>query len=452
MKKYINIILILISLTIFAYFPIDMSIRKDAQLKIEEDSAKYHEEAIHALDKVFERRGAKEKGLEAFGCVLYYNFIPNYILTPPTGLGWAYNNVESIKLFRLNELKKIYKLSPNVDLNNINMQSVGDAIMLRNADIGERDNLFKPINGNNRLKASNGFWQSGWAIGYADRKDEDSYVCYIIYPDWVGSKSGIMSDYEISKALEGTLDFFINDSKSLFYGFIDEEAVNDFMLLAQSRIGARLSHFENDSTISSYSSLVDYIGIGTSLVHVTHNDQKVFKLKYCNDYDAQTKSMYIEEHRENVVKAISIIISVLLVTLIVLLILNAKERRKINETVLQRIIRHSNPRLYLKNYDDKKVEIANNIYKKALSTDESDEATILELCDQVEMDLGINLTEKGEIKELLEKSNPKNFINPYNAEKVEKANSIYAVLRKGDVSYRNYIVLREEVNKLWNEG
>lgn len=451
MKKYIYIVLILIASTFAAYFPIEMSIRKDAQLKIEEDSVKYREEAIRELDKIFEGKGFDGKGAGGFGCVLYYNYIPNYALTSLTGLGRYYNDKEFVRLFRLNELKKVYKLSPNADMNNVNMQRINDAIMLGNADIGERDNLFKPLNGNNMIKAANGIWQSGWAIGYADRIDEDSYVCFIIHPDWVGSTSGSMNNYEISKALESTLDFYLNNKRSNYYGYIDNKSVSDFMSLALARIGARLNHFENDSTLCMNYNAIDYINIGTSNVHITCSNKKGYKLKYCNEYDKVTKDRYIEESRNKVTTAFFIAISILLIFLVVLLVFNARVHKRIKQTALQRIIRHSKPNLYLKEYDCKKVEIANSIYKKALSTDESDESAILELCDRIENDLGVTLIEKTEIRDLQNRCNPKKFINPYNAEKLEKANNLFAILQEGVIGYRSLVAIRKEVDKLYND-
>lgn len=426
----------------------EKSIKREAQLRIEEDSLKYREEAVRELDKIFEGKGFDGKGAGGFACVLYYNFIPNYTLTSLTDLG--YNDKETIKLFHLNEFERIYKLSTNADMDNVNIQSLYYGIMLGNADIGDRDNILKPLNGNNRLKATtNGFWQSGWAIGCAQRESEDYYVCYIIHPDWVGSKSGSMSNYEISKVLESTLDFYLNNKKSLYYGYINNNYVSDFMKLALANISAPLTYFENDSVPYAYAT--DYVSIGTSNVHITYSNPKGYKLKYCNDYDKARKDIYIKEHRNKAMIAISIVISVLSIILIVLLILSTKEHRRIKQTVLQRIIRHSNPKLYLKKYDSKKVMIANNIYKRALSTDESDESAILELCDQVEKDLGVILVEKTEITSLLNKCNPKKFINPYNAEKFEMANNLYAALQKRGMSYRCFVTLREKIDKLCDE-
>lgn len=444
MKKYIYIVIVLIGCTLIAYFPLEMSIEKNAQSKIEEDSVQYRLETIQQLDEIF-----KGKEIGGFGCVLYYNFIPNYISTTPQNLGGIYSSDEGEKLFQFHELKTLYMLSPSVDLENINMQGLNDAIMLNNADIGERDNLFKPINGNQR-KVKDGFWQSGWAIGYAVRIDDESYAYQIIHPNIVGSLNGTMTSFEISEALESTLNYYLTNRRSQYYGYINDEYVSDFMRLALCRIGASLYHFENDSTIGQGYYAFDCIDVGNSRVYITCSNKKGYILKYCNEFDGQVKSFYIEEHCERLIMIISIVLGVLFFLLVILLIINVKERKRINQTVLQRIIRKSTPRLYLKKYDSKKVEIANIIYNKALTTKEGDESAILELCDQAEKELGIILIEKSEKRDLLNKSNPKNFTKPYNAEKLAKANSLYASLRKGETSYRKFVELRNEVNKLYD--
>ena len=79
MKKYIYIVCILMGCSLLAYFPAEKAIENDAQNVIEEDSVKYREEAIRKLDEVFEG-----STLDNFGCVLYYNTIPNFKFVSPS--------------------------------------------------------------------------------------------------------------------------------------------------------------------------------------------------------------------------------------------------------------------------------------------------------------------------------------------------------------------------------
>ena len=46
--------------------------------------------------------------------------------------------------------------------------------------------------------------------------------------------------------------------------------------------------------------------------------------------------------------------------------------------------------------------------------------------------------------ELKEKVNPKNYLNPYNADKVTLANELYDMLCKKDLSYREFVEVKEK--------
>jgi hypothetical protein len=49
--------------------------------------------------------------------------------------------------------------------------------------------------------------------------------------------------------------------------------------------------------------------------------------------------------------------------------------------------------------------------------------------------LGINLINKDKLEELLEKVNPKQFINPYNPDKLALANELYSILTKENLTF-----------------
>lgn len=50
-------------------------------------------------------------------------------------------------------------------------------------------------------------------------------------------------------------------------------------------------------------------------------------------------------------------------------------------------------------------------------------------------ELGINLINKDKLDELLEKVNPKQFINPYNPNKLALANELYSILTKENLTF-----------------
>ena len=63
--------------------------------------------------------------------------------------------------------------------------------------------------------------------------------------------------------------------------------------------------------------------------------------------------------------------------------------------------------------------------------------------------LGIVLIDDEKMKELIEKVNPRRFMNPYNAEKVKIANDLYSRLSKEGLSYEEYMKIEEESKLLY---
>ena len=57
---------------------------------------------------------------------------------------------------------------------------------------------------------------------------------------------------------------------------------------------------------------------------------------------------------------------------------------------------------------------------------------------------GINLINNDVVEELKRKVNPKNFISPYNAEKLALANELYAIITKKGLTYSELEYVREK--------
>ena len=82
------------------------------------------------------------------------------------------------------------------------------------------------------------------------------------------------------------------------------------------------------------------------------------------------------------------------------------------------------------NYDKEKVEKANSIYKTLKDTNPDDKEALDLLQRRASEELGICLINTDQLTELKETVNPKNFMNPYNAEKVALANELTEVQEK----------------------
>jgi hypothetical protein len=62
--------------------------------------------------------------------------------------------------------------------------------------------------------------------------------------------------------------------------------------------------------------------------------------------------------------------------------------------------------------------------------------------------LGIVLIDAEKLKDLAEKVNPQQFMNPYNPEKVKIANDLYSRLMKEGLTYEEFAQIEEESKTL----
>ena len=131
-----------------------------------------------------------------------------------------------------------------------------------------------------------------------------------------------------------------------------------------------------------------------------------------------------------------------------LLYMEIKHKKKINETLYNKIKRLCNPSKFVKEYDKEKVDKANAIYQKLMNTSPDDKDTLYDLQSQAEEELGVSFVDLEMVEKLKKKVNPKRFMKPYNPEKVTLANELYSRLSKENISYKDIIEIEERSKKL----
>ena len=147
----------------------------------------------------------------------------------------------------------------------------------------------------------------------------------------------------------------------------------------------------------------------------------------------------------------SIGLTVLLLLVVIPLSIIEKKHQKIkNETLYEKLKRMCDPSNFMKsnNFDKEKVEKANAIYKRLMGINENDMEVLNELRQQAEYDLGINFIDAEKLADLKEKVNPKNYMNPYNPDKVTLANELYAKLNSDRVKYDDLVEVEEKSKEL----
>ena len=118
------------------------------------------------------------------------------------------------------------------------------------------------------------------------------------------------------------------------------------------------------------------------------------------------------------------------------------------ETMYERLKRLCNPAKFVDNYDKEKVDVANTIYSKLMSIDQNDEQTIDELAVMAENDLHINLLDEYQFTHLKNCLNPKKYMEPYDADSVTLANGLYSQLMRSDLNYTKYAQIKREAEPL----
>lgn len=221
------------------------------------------------------------------------------------------------------------------------------------------------------------------------------------------------------------------------YGKLDKEVYNEFYYIKQDSIPTAYFGFSGESGRP-----VDYFTFS--------NDRYVI-----NMYQTQPKVYSIYKNHEliNAIKNEFLRNGLILLSLMLIIsslwriIINKKE----NETEYEKLIRLTNPSNFMKPYDAVKVEKANNIFLELQKIGKEDFASLKEIRKIAINELGINFLEKEKLNKLIKKSNPENFVKPYNAENVKIANEIYSKLTKRKIDIDEYEELERKINELYKK-
>lgn len=119
------------------------------------------------------------------------------------------------------------------------------------------------------------------------------------------------------------------------------------------------------------------------------------------------------------------------------------------EKLYDRLIRLCNPANFVDNYNKEKVDNANAIYSKLLNTNRDDSTTLVELTKMAEAILDVNLLDEWDYNDLKSKLNPKNFVQPYDAEKVSLSNELYSQLIQPDINLTKFMVIKAKAKPLF---
>lgn len=312
-------------------------------------------------------------------------------------------------------------------------------------------------------------YEDGWNLVVLKHDWEGVYMEWI-FPYAVGFKK---QDYEweysyipsVKTAVENAFEFYTTNAKSSYYndfrkGSVDEawskiyDADNEYYFLSKDE-NPRFHYsasstlfgepFENYLEQSTKSSLqAGYMHNGYYRVFIAHTQPQTYTIK------KKAWGPDVEDKKELwLYWSIGLTILFLLI-IIPLSIIERKHNKEKEEGLYDKLKRLCNPAIFMSkgNYDKEKVDKANEIYAKLMSINPDDKESLNEIQQLAVKELGVNLINKDRVQELMERVNPKNFINPYNAEKLALANELYAIITKEGLTYNELEELEEKAKTL----
>ena len=300
----------------------------------------------------------------------------------------------------------------------------------------------------------------GWSIIriHCGGSDEDFIQTNTLFPYKVGLKKSEWGNfYTVEQAVNEAFEFYATSPKS---GYSER-----FSRGSNNRLWSKIHDSNNEYFWIVENENSNRWTLGTPIYHPKgkSNDEVQQTMPYENGwmhngyyrvfiaatqerhYMIEEKDWVVNENRNHLLLWWGISLTVLFMSLVIpLTIKESKVNKKKSETLHQRLVRLCNPKNFIDNYDKEKVEKANIIYKRLLETTPDNNDDLIEIQMQASSDLGINFIDNTELEDLKEKVNPKRFLNPYNAEKVSLANELYAVLAKNNLTYGELMEVKEK--------
>ena len=297
--------------------------------------------------------------------------------------------------------------------------------------------------------------EDGWCLSVCKQEIDGVSMSYI-FPYAVGYKKQEWSDFysyapSVQAAVNEAFDFFTNNNKSQYYGIYEKNSVddlwsklnaasNEYYFLAKdetprmwggsssTRIDPEIKD-KNGREVCPYKNGSMYNGYYR--VFIGRTQPTTYSIK---KYDWEPD----EKDRKDLWLYWSIGLTVLLLLVVIpLWVIDVKHQKVKDESLYDKLKRMCNPTNFMNgaNYDKEKVDRANAIYKRLLEINGDDVEALNELQQQAVAELGINLIDAEKLADLKEKVNPKNYMTPYNPDKVALANELYAILSKEGLTY-----------------
>jgi len=311
---------------------------------------------------------------------------------------------------------------------------------------------------------------SGWLLyGIGKVRDYGIYA-YVQYPVFVGYRR---QNYDFSyqymsveKAINQAFNYWTTESydatnmtssdfspyslmnkiKNEYFTFYNYDAwvTSHGEAYADSMLYHGRDGFFTYRTISCFRPSMTWFQNRYYRVFMTQKVRDVWNYSY--DYWKDPK----KKDRMRIILIGSIIVSIFVLPFLIYFIRQYRRERKLaKETLKEQLCRVSNPENFMDPFDKVRVDIANDLYSRINQTDETDIEALKALRREVSEQLGIDFTDDKKRVKLIKKCDPKNFMNPYNEEKVRIATELYDKLCSSNLDVDEMEEIEEAVKQLY---
>ena len=271
-------------------------------------------------------------------------------------------------------------------------------------------------------------YEDGWNLCILEHDYEGVYQTWI-FPYAVGY---IKQDYYlgdnylpiVDSAVNDAFEFFTSNEKSTYYSTFEKGSVD--------RVWSAIYDAQNEYYYMAEDERPRFNRIGSPLFEEYPKDGKYHNVQNGYMYNGLYKVFVASTQPKTWT------------------MIEAKHKKIKDESLYDKLKRMCNPSNFMNgdNYDKGKIEKANAIYKRLLEINGEESEVLNELQLQAVKDLGINLIDAEKLADLKEKVNPKNYMTPYNPDKVTLANELYAILTKEGLTYHEMTEVEEEAKQL----
>ena len=310
--------------------------------------------------------------------------------------------------------------------------------------------------------------QYDWEQAYGD-----VYKMYKLKPKYESDDEWTGFRFDIIEA-SGNYDINVYQVYPYMIGYRKQSQsyMYNYMPSVQTAVDEAFDFWTSSDDISSYKEYIDndisiydirdaieneyYVLLRVDAGNQEISDYEYVQDGYCKVYNA-LKPIYNYvlsynifrfpslEDRKNIMICGYSILSALFISIVIPLSIKENRRKKLNaESLKEKLLRVSNPQNYLSPYQEQKVNVANDIYARLQNISSDDIVSLKEVRKEISDKLKVSFIDSDLLKEWQKKCNPKNFMNPYDEEKIRIANLLYGKLLNNNLTIEEIEDVQQE--------